>query len=90
MIDIFYCIDTDDICVERTYQATTEEKQIFKNLMEEVCIKNELMSCKDFLLQTYLENVENLKMVCEQYTGGYQIRNTLDEFVLWMVRFFSM
>lgn len=82
-IDIFYCIDTGDICVERAYQATKEEKKIFKNLMEEMCIKNEQMSCKDFLLQSYLENVKNLKMVCEQYTGGYQIRNTLDDFVLW-------
>lgn len=82
-IHVFYSIEADNYYIERTYETTEDEKQIFKNLMEETCIKNEKMSARDFLLQFYLECEDRVQLTCEKYQNGYRIRNIIDNFVLW-------
>lgn len=82
-IDVNYIVETDDINEVRSYTPSETEKEIFIELFEEQCIKENGLKCKDVLINYYFDNADKISLVCEKKNENeFQIRNTYDDFVI--------
>lgn len=82
-LKIAYVISTDDSGFERTYQPTDAETKMMTKLIEEACVKQMNLTCKDALIRDFMQEAEEISLVCEKVSDTeYQIRNTWGNFVL--------
>lgn len=81
---IFYDIDTDSNIYEREYIPTDEEREMFVNAIQQECIQENGMNCREFYIREYMEyHADKIDLVCEQTGEGYQVRNLKDDFILY-------
>lgn len=83
-LHVYYNIDTYQNAYEREYIPTDEESELFVNRIEQACMKQNHMNCREFYIREYVEYyADSLKLVCEEKGQGIQIRNTADDFILY-------
>ena len=81
---MFYDIDTPDNAMEREYLYTPEEKKLLIGMVEQECIKQNNMNCREFYIREYIEMCDyDINLVCEEKNGGVQIKNAVDDVVLY-------
>lgn len=83
-LNIVYYIDVDADSYERQYIPTEEEKQTFINVIEQTCAEQNQMNCREFYIREYINETDEIQLVCEQNGNNYQIRNIKDDFILCM------
>lgn len=68
----------------REYIPTDEENTMFIALIEEACKENHDLSCREYYINTYMSLlVEDFELVFEKEKDYFQIRNLVDDFVLF-------
>ena len=82
-LKVFYYIDTYNGDYEREYIPTEEEKNAFISVMQQACIKQNEMNCREFYIREYAAYAGEMSLVCEQDGDSCQIINTDDGFVLY-------
>ena len=81
---MFYDIDTPDNAMEREYLYTPEEKKLLIGMIEQTCIKQNDKNCREFYIREYIEMCDyDINLVCEEKNGGVQIKNAVDDVVLY-------
>lgn len=81
---IEYHIDTGEVIYARAYVPTAEETKLFKDLIEEACMKQTQKSCMDFWFSNYAESADKIELICEPSGNKYQIRNIADDTILYI------
>ncbi|MDO4563336.1 MAG: hypothetical protein Q4C12_05830 [Clostridia bacterium] len=79
----FYYIYTYNGNFERKYIPTDDEKKIFVNVMEQACIKQNKMNCREFYIREYAAYADKMSLACVQNGDSCQVINTDDGFVLY-------
>lgn len=82
-LNVTYYIDALDASYEREYIPTDEEKKVFIDVIEQACVQRNDMNCREFYIREYLEQADEIQLVCEQNGDNYQIRNIKDNFILY-------
>lgn len=82
-VKIYFTVDAEDGMFEREYIPTDTEKEVFVKLMEKACEEYAVMTCREFYIRSYIEQADEISLVCELCQDGCRIRNTADDFVLY-------
>lgn len=84
-LHVYYNIDTYQFAYEREYIPTDEEKELFINRIEQACMKQNHMNCREFYIREYVEYyADDLKLECVKQDGKVVIRNQADDFILYV------
>lgn len=78
-----YVISTDKSSVVRTYQPTEAETKMMTRLIDEACVKQMEVLCRDALIRDFFSEADEISLVCEKVSDNeYQIRNKWGDFVV--------
>ena len=80
---VLYYIDSFKENYEREYISTEEEKRAFINVMQQACIKQNEMNCREFYIKEYEAYAGKMSLACVRYGDSCQIINTDDGLVLY-------
>ncbi len=81
-----YVISSSNSNVWRVYQPTQAETKMMQKLIDEACIKQTGLTCRDAFIRKSMEKSDEINLVCEEVYEDehlYQIRNTWDDFVVY-------
>lgn len=82
-LKVFYYIDSYNGNYEREYIPTEDEKQAFISVMQQACIKQNKMNCREFYIREYTAYADEMSLTCVRDGDSCQITNTDDGFVLY-------
>ena len=83
-VTIPYTVDADEQMVPREYIPTDEEKEVFRNAMEQFCQQRTKMTCREAYITTYVEeNFDKISLECIEKKGMIVVKNTNDNFILY-------
>lgn len=80
---VLYYIDSFKENYEREYIPTEDEKKAFINVMQQACIKQNEMNCREFYIREYAAYADEMSLACVQDGDSCQVINTVDGFVLY-------
>lgn len=83
-VSVVYFVRTENGDFGRNYEPTDSEIKMMTNFMEESCIKEMKLNCRDVLIRYFMEDAEDKTLVCEKVSDNeYQIRSIWKDFVLY-------
>ena len=82
-LKVFYYIDSYNGNYEREYIPTEDEKQAFISVMQQACIKQNEMNCREFYIREYTAYADEMSLACVRDGDSCQVTNTDDGFVLY-------
>ena len=83
-IKVPYTVDTEDGMYDREYIPPDEEKEVFRNLMEQSCEQRNNMTCREAYITAYIEYcAEEINLECMEEAGMVVVKNVNDGFILY-------
>ena len=81
-ITIPYTVDADEQMIPREYIPTDEEKEVFRNAMEQFCEQRTNMTCREAYFREYVEDADEIILECVESGDNIIVRNKNDGFIL--------
>ncbi len=77
-------ISTADSSFVREYKPTAAETKMMTRLIEEACVNQMELNCRDALIRNFMEEAEKINLICiKKSDNEYQIKNIWENYVVY-------